>query len=227
MFVSSPVLTETYRGAATLYNFNGHVHCEPQVLANVNYAWNHRAPGAVDPRQFAGAALQQEAERYAGGAKQSAYLFGPFLEAACAALYGEAAAAPMTAFYRLERQEGPILPCVAWIDANWQDPAYPWRAQAERNRRAKQLVDRAAAACDTPAKADLLWLGRCLEVSARFCLLCDAWRRKDVSQADLDARAAELLTWLEANFRFEAAEPDGGDPGFWKGVLTRIRHAAR
>ena len=43
LFVSSPVLTETFRGAATLYNFNGHVHCELQVLANANYAWNNRA----------------------------------------------------------------------------------------------------------------------------------------------------------------------------------------
>jgi hypothetical protein len=225
MFVSSPVLTETFRGAGTLYNFNGHVHSELQVLANANYAWNHHAPGALDPRQFPGDALRQEASRYASGERQSDFLFGPFLPAACAALYGEEAAAPMAALYRLERQKGPILPCMVWIDAHWQDAAYPWQAQADRNLEAKALVDRAAAACETSAKADLCWLSRCLEVSARFCRLCDAWHRKTASPEELDARAAALLSWLEANFRFEVTEPDGGDPGLWKGLVSQIRHA--
>jgi hypothetical protein len=226
MFVSSPVLTETFRGAGTLYNFNGHVHSELQVLANANYAWNYRSPGAVDPRQFAGGELREEASRYASGGRQSDYLYGPFLPAACAALYGEAAAEPMAAFYRLERQAGPILPCVAWIDAHCQDAAYPWQAQAERNMSAKAWVDQAAAACQTPAKADLCWLSRCLDVAARFCRLCDAWHRKRVPPAELDARSVELLSWLEANFRFEVTEPDGGDPGLWKGLVARIRQAA-
>jgi len=52
LFVCSPVLTGTFRGAGTLYNFNGHCFSELQVLANANYAWNHRAPGSVDPTQF-------------------------------------------------------------------------------------------------------------------------------------------------------------------------------
>ena len=69
-------------------------------------------------------------------------------------------------------------------------PLIPGEAQAERNRQAKQLVDRAAAACDTPAKADLLWMGRCLEVSARFCTLCDALHREKLPRAEIDARAA-------------------------------------
>jgi hypothetical protein len=226
MFVSSPVLTETFRGAGTLYNFNGHVHGELQVLANANYAWNHRAPGAVDPRQFPGDKLRQEASRYSSGACHSDYLFGPFLPLACAALYGQPAAAPMAAFYRLERQKGPILPCVAWIDAHYRDATYDWRGQADRNLQAKALVDQAAATCETPAKADLCWLSRCLEVSARLCRLCDTWHRKQVPPAKLDALAAELLSWLEANFRFEITEPDGGDPGLWKGVVGHIRQAA-
>jgi hypothetical protein len=227
MFVSSPVLTESYHGAATLYNFNGRVHSELQVLANANYAWNHRAPGSVDLRWFAGAALRQEASRYSSGAKHSEFLFGRFLETACAGLYGQDAAEPMAAFYRLEKQQGPILPWVIWIDGHWREAAYPWQAQADRNWQAKQLVDRAAAACHTPAKADLVWLSRCLEVSARFCALCGAWHRKDVPQKQIDSRAADLQTWLEANFRFEVTEPDGGDPGCWKDLLAQIRQTPR
>ncbi len=71
MLVSSPVLTEIYRGANVMYNFNGHVHSEVQVLANVNYAWNHHAPGWVDPMPFQGRALQAEASQYASGLKHS------------------------------------------------------------------------------------------------------------------------------------------------------------
>ena len=153
--------------------------------------------------------------------RHSDFLFGRFLDAACAALYGERAAASMAAMFRLECDKGPILPCVAWIDFHWQDSAYPWRAQAERNRQAKQLVDRAAAACDTAAKADLVWMSRCLEVSARFCTLCDALHREKLPWADIDARAGELLAWLDANFQFQVAEPDGGGPG----PLERSRQA--
>ena len=227
MFVSSPVLTGTYRGAGTLYSFNGHVHSEVQLLANANYAWNHRAPGAVDPRQFAGPALRQEASRYSTGAKHSEFLVGRFLETACAALYGEKAAPWMVALFRLEREKGPIIPLAAGIDTRWKNAAYPWRAQAERNLEAKQLADRAAALCDTEAKADLVWLGRCLEVVAKICMLSDVVYRVKLAKSEIDARTAGLLQWLDANFQFQVTEPDGGDPGLWKGLITRIGSGAR
>ena len=223
MFVSSPVLTGTDRGAGTLYNFNGHAHSELQVLANVNYAWNCRAPGAVDPGQFPGAALRQEAARYSSGSRQSDFLFGRFLDTACAALYGEKAAPAMAALFRLERAKGPIVPLAAGIDYQWTNAAYDWRAQSDRNLQAKQLVDQAAAACDTEAKADLVWLSRSLEVTARICTLCDAVYRQRLPKAEIDARAAGLLAWLDANYQFQVTEPDGGDPGLWKDLVLRIR----
>ena len=223
MLVSSPVLTGTYRGAGTLYNFNGHVFSELQVLANVNYAWNHRAPGSVDPSRFTGPSLRQEASRYSTGRQHSEFLYGRFLETACAALYGEQAGPWMAALFRLERDKGPIVPLVAWIDYQWKNAAYDWRGQADRNLQARQLVDRAAAVCDTEAKADLLWLGRCLEVSARICMLCDAVYQEKPGKSEIGARADKLLKWLDANFQFQITEPDGGDPGLWKKVVERIR----
>ena len=72
-----------------------------------------------------------------------------------------------------------------------------------------------------------MWLGRCLEVSARFCMLCDALHREKLPRAEIDARAGELLAWLDGNFQFAAAEPDGGDPGFWRSLVARIRDAAK
>jgi hypothetical protein len=225
MFVSSPVLTAAWRGAGTLYSFNGHAHSEVQVLANVHYAWNHRAPGSVEPAGFPGIALRQEASRYSTGQRHSEFLYGRFLEAACIALYGEKAAPSMAALFRLERDKGPILALVAGIDYQWKNAAYDWRAQAGRNQDARQLALRAAALCDTDAKADLEWLSRSLEVSARICTLCDAVYREKLPKAEIEARAQALLKWLDANFQFQASEPDGGDPGLWKPLIHRIAKA--
>jgi len=226
MFVSSPVLASTFRNAATLYFFNGHAHCELQVLANANYAWNHRAAGAVDPAQFPGAALREEASRYSRGLKHSDYLYGHFLDTACKALYGDKAAPYMAALFRFERQHGPIWPLAAAIDRLWGSAVYDWQGQAQRNLQAKQLVQQAATACDTDAKADLLWLSRCLEVTARICLLCDALYREKAPKAAIDAQAAALLGWLDGQFQFQIAEPDGGDPALWKDLIARIRKRA-
>ena len=222
LFVSSPVLTATNRGAATLYNFNGHVHSELQVLANVNYAWNCRAPGSVDPLAFHGRALQDEATRYAAGTRHSDFLYGRFLDSGCAALYGRRAAPSMAALVRLEREKGPILAVPAWIDFQWKNAGFDWRAQAERNRQAMPLVDKAVAACDTDAKADLVWLARCLEVATRLCRLCDAVYREKRPRAEIEAQAAALLGWMEKSFQFQVTEPDGGDPGLWKDLVKRI-----
>jgi hypothetical protein len=227
LFVSSPVLTATYAGAGTLYQFNGHAHSELQVLANANFAWNHRAPGWVDPMPFAGAALRQEAARYARGARHSEFLYGRFLDTACAALYGDKAGARIAGLYRLERDRGPILPLAAGIDFQWKNTRYDWRAQAERNHQAKKLVDEAAAVCATEARADLVWMARCLEVTARICLLCDAVYRQKIPRSQSEARAAELIKWLNANFQFQVTEPDGGDPGLWKDLIKRIGQAAK
>jgi hypothetical protein len=231
LLVSTPVVTGTYRGAATMYNFNGHVFSEIQALANVNYAWNHDAPGSLDPGQFAGALLREEVSRYSKGRQHSEFLYGRFLDYACAELYGRNAAPSMAEVFRLDRDKGPVVPLVAWIDRNartqteygGKDPRYDWRAQAERNRLARQLVDRAAAACDTGAKPDLVWMSRCLEVSAKICMLCDAVRREKPGRAEIAKRADELLKWLYANFQFQVTEPDGGDPGLWKKVVAAIR----
>jgi len=222
MFVSSPVLTGIYEGANTLYNFNGHVHSELQVLANVNYAWNRRAPGWVDPMGFRGRALQDEASRYAVGARNSDFLYGRFLESACAALYGKQAAPSMAALFRLERDKGTILAAPAWIDHQWNNAGFDWRAQAERNLQARQLVDRAVAVSDPQAKADLAWLAKCLEVGARLCRLCDAVHREKRPRKEIEALAADLLAWLDKNFQFQGTEPDGGDPGLWKPLIARI-----
>jgi hypothetical protein len=227
MFVSSPVLTETYRGAGTLYNFNGHAHCELQVAANANYAWNHRAPGWVDPARIAGAELRREASRYSSGAKHSPFLFGRFLEAACAAIYGRRAGPWMAAFFRRERDTGPIVPLAAGIDLQSNSNAFDWLAQARRNIEAKPLVVRAAAACDTPSKPDLQRLAEGLEVTARICLLGDIVYRQKLPKVQVNARTAELLRWLDANFQFQVTEPDGGDPGLWKNLIERLRRAAK
>jgi hypothetical protein len=222
MFVSSPVLTATDRGAATLYNFNGHVHSELQVLANVNYAWNCRAPGSVDPLGFHGRALQDEASRYAAGVRHSDFLYGRFLDSACARLYGGEAAPWMAALFRLERDKGPILAVPAWIDYQWKNAGFDWRAQAERNLQAKPLVDKAMAACDTDAKADLVWLAKCLEVATRLCRLCDVVYRQKRPRAEIEAQAASILGWMEQSFPFQVTEPDGGDPGLWRALVKRI-----
>ena len=52
-----------------------------------------------------------------------------------------------------------------------------------------------------------------------FCTLCDALHREKLPPADIDARAAKLLAWLDGNFQFQVAEPDGGDPGFWRSLV--------
>jgi hypothetical protein len=226
LFTSSPVLTGTFAGVGTLYNFNGHVFSEPQVLANANYAWNHRAPGAVAPGKFAGSALREEAARYSAGQRHSECLYGDFLETACAAVYGEKAGTIMADVLRLERDKGPVVPLVAWIDYQWKNAAYDWRGQADRNLQAKKLVDRATDVCDTDAKAELVRISRCLDVTARIWMLCDAVYREKLSKVQIDARAEELVAWLDANFQFEITEPDGGDPGIWKNMVKRIRHGS-
>lgn len=223
MFTSSPVLTDTFGGCGTLYNFNGHAFSELQVLANVNYAWNHHAAGWVDPGRYSGGLLREESTRYSTGRRHSEFLYGRFMDAACAALYGDKAAPLMADLFRLERNKGPIVPLVAWIDYQWKNAAYDWLGQAERNQQAKKLADRAAAVCDVPAKADLVRLSRCLEVSSRVCLLCDAVYRQKLDKTQITNLADKLLAWLDENFQFQIAEPDGGDPGFWKDVVKRIR----
>ncbi|NUQ64936.1 MAG: hypothetical protein HUU20_20935 [Pirellulales bacterium] len=222
MFVSSPVLTGIDEGAATLYNFNGHVHSEVQVLANVNYAWNHHAPGSVDPLRFPGRRLHEEALQYAVGARHSEFLYGRFLDTACEALYGKQAAPWMAALFRLERDRGSVLAVPAWVDHQWKNAGIDWRAQAERNLQAKRLAEQALAVCDPQASADVSWLVQCLEVGARLCRLCDAIHREKRSREETDALAAEILTWLEKNFQFQTTEPDGGDPGLWKSLVARI-----
>jgi hypothetical protein len=115
------------------------------------------------------------------------------------------------------------MPLAAWIDYHWKDAGYDWRGQAERNRRAKHLVDQATSVCEADAKEDLVRLGRCLEVVARISMLCDAVYREKPGKAEINTRARELLDWLDANFQFEITEPDGGDPGLWKSLVTRLR----
>jgi hypothetical protein len=131
----------------------------------------------------------------------------------------------MAALFRLERDQGPIVPLAAGIDYQWKNAAYDWRAQAARNLEARRLAERAAALCDTEAKADLVWLCRCLEVSAKICGLCDAAYREKLPKAEIEARARAIRAWLDANFQLQATEPDGGDPGLWKALIQRIAGA--
>ena len=160
MLVSSPVLTETYRGAEVLYNFNGHVHCEVQVLANVNYAWNYSAPGSVDPMQFEGQALEAEALRYERGSTTSDYMYGRFLTEACAKLYGRKAAPYMAEMFRLEREQGYILPVMSVLPVLtgkvghwWKDPKYfDFLLQEERNGQARAEVENGLEFCSADAK---------------------------------------------------------------------------
>lgn len=227
MLVSSPVLTETFRGSGVLYNFNGHAFSEVQVLANANYAWNHRAPGWVDPALLAGAQLAAEAHRYATGAAHSEYLYGRFLETACTRLYGGEAAPFMADVFRLERDRGPICPTISWLERLAANGQYDWRGQAARNLAAQELVDRASAVCDPSAKEDLLRLSRCLDVAARFCRLLDAAHHpgpeKDAWRRSVEAGADELQAVLERDFQFQKSEPDGGDAGCWLPLLSRVR----
>jgi hypothetical protein len=226
LLVSSPVLTAAYRGCGVLYPFNGHAFSEVQVLANVNYAWNHQAPGWIDPAPWAGAALAAEAQRYGTGAARSEFLDGPFLDAACARLYGSHAAPAMAQMFRVERDRGPLCPTILWLERLAADGRYDWQGQAARNGAAKELVDQALAACDPRAKEDLLRLSQCLDVGAGFCRLLhaahhpgsdqDVWRRTVQTEADT------LRTRLEREFRFEKSEPDGGDPGCWLDLAARL-----
>ena len=96
-----------------------------------------------------------------------------------------------------------------------------------RNSQAKLLAEKAAEVCDTAAKSDLVWLARCLEVTTRICLLGDAVVRQKLPRAESNARAAELIKWLDAHFQFQVAEPDGGDPGLWKRLITDIAQRAK
>jgi len=227
MLVSSPVLTDAFRGSGVLYNFNGHAFSEVQVLANANYAWNHRAPGWVDPEAMAGVRLAAEAQRYATGAAHSEYLYGRFLETACARLYGREAAKCMADMFRLERDRGPICPTIRWLERLATNSRYDWQGQAARNLAAQQLVDRAAAVCDPAAKEDLLRLSQCLDVGARFCRLLDRVHHpgpeKDAWRQSVEAGADELQALLEKNFPFQKTEPDGGDAGCWLPLVSRIR----
>lgn len=134
------------------------------------------------------------------------------------------AAEQMVDLFRLERERGPILPTVAWIYHQRKNAAYDWRAQADRNQLARKLVDQALAACNEPAKEDLLRLSRCLEVASRICLLYDAAYRQKLDKTQIIQRADTLLSWMDTNFPFQITEPDGGDPATWKPVVTYIRH---
>jgi hypothetical protein len=166
-----------------------------------------------------------EAFAYSTGQRHSEFLYGRFLDVACASLYGERAAPSMAALFRLERDKGPIVPVVAWIDSQHRNAAYDWRGQADRNREARALVDRAAAVCESRAKADLMRLSGCLEVAARICMLADAVHREKPGKAEIEARAEKLLAWMDHNYSFQVAEPDGGDAGFWKATVRHIREA--
>jgi hypothetical protein len=176
---------------------------------------------------LAGAQLAAQVQRYATGAVHSEYLYGRFLETACARLYGREAAKCMADVFRLERDRGPVCPTVSWLERLAADGRYDWQGQAARNLAAQELVDRASAVCDPAAKEDLLRLSQCLDVGARFCRLLDtahhpgpqedAWRRSVESGAD------ELRAMLEKRFQFQKSEPDGGDAGCWLPLVSRIR----
>ncbi|MCL5098688.1 MAG: glycoside hydrolase family 20 zincin-like fold domain-containing protein [Candidatus Omnitrophica bacterium] len=225
LLVSSPVLTGIFHGATTLYNFNGQVHSEVQVLANVNYAWNNRAPGSIDPQGLPGRALEAAAQGYAGGAKHSDYLYGPFLETACERLYGGEAAPYLAQMYRLERDQGPLLPVLTAIEVI--PPAgYDWAGQAKRNRQAASLVNQALRVCTEEAKADLAWLSRCLEAGARMSEFYDLAYGRRLPAPELDESGGRLREWLEQQFEFQITEPDGGDVGQWLGLITRALNSA-
>jgi hypothetical protein len=224
LFVSSPVLSDTFRGCGTLYNFNGHTFSDLQVLANGNYAWTLHASGWVDPVKFPGDSLRKEAIQYSKGLRHSEFLYGQFIETACIALYGEKAAPFMIQLFRLEREEGAIVPLVAWIDYQKNNSKYDWQGQAWRNQQAKKLADKAEAICDdVHVRNDIARLSKCLDVSSRICLLYDACYRKKYDEKRIYRQSEKLLDWMDANFQFEITEPDGGDPGYWKSVVHYIR----
>ncbi|MCL5096028.1 MAG: glycoside hydrolase family 20 zincin-like fold domain-containing protein [Candidatus Omnitrophica bacterium] len=220
LLVSSPVLTGIFNGAHILYNFNGQVHSEVQVLANVNYAWNCNAPGSVSPQEFAGRTLETAAQEYANGIRRSDYLYGPFLETACERLYGRAAAPYLERMFRFERDKGQLLPVLTAIEAI-PPTGYDWAAQAERNRQAKKFLDTALNVCSESARPDLSWLQRCLEAGARMSDLYDLVYRQKRPVAEATERAHELQAWMEREFKFEKTEPDGGDSGIWKTLISR------
>ncbi|NLF09320.1 MAG: hypothetical protein GX594_15275 [Pirellulaceae bacterium] len=228
MLNSSPVLTEVFRGSGELYNFNGHVHSEVQVLANVNYAWNHRAPGWVDSAEYPGRSFDNVAVEYMTGKRQSEELYGRFLDAACAKLYGEKAAPHMAAMFNLERTSGPLLPVLIVME-RLRHSNYDWKSQARRNLQAKQLVDRALQECKPDAKEDLDWLSKCLDAGARFSELYGMIYQEENSAAVINTRANEILAWLDGNFQFQKSEPDGGDVGSWKELINSAikDHAAK
>lgn len=228
VLVSSPVLTDVYRGTDVLYNANGHVHSEAQVLANVNYAWNLHAPGWVNPATLAGRALEKVAQEYANATRHSDYLYGPFLEAACAKLYGKKAAPHMVKMFDLERNKGPLMPVLIAME-RMPTTGYDWKGQAERNLEAKQFVDRALIDCKLEAKEDLTWLSKCLEAGARMCNLYYLAYRGSHSTEEVNATAGAFSAWLDRHFQFQRAEPDGGDVGSWKGLIIRAQqdHVAR
>ena len=225
MLVSSPVLTAMYRSCGVLYNFNGHVHCEVQALANVNYAWNNDAPGWVDPMSFKGKALMDEAFAYAKSVKHSDYIYGAFLEKACADVYGPKAAHYLAQMLRLERDKGPIWPVLIWQEAKKDKSDYDWKSHVDRNLQAKALVDKAVPLCKSDAKEDLIWLSKGLEAGAKLYNLYDLIYRQKPAKEIIDSNAQQLLAWLDKNFRFQKSDPDGGDIASWKDLVTSAQQA--
>jgi hypothetical protein len=202
------------------------VHSEALVLANANYAWNHSAPGFVDPLPIRGKALKQEADRYAKGQQHSDYLYDEFLPAVCARLYGEKAAPYLVSMFRFEMEKGRLLAVPSAIAWEGMESPVDWRAQAARNRQAKPLVEKALMVCDPEARDDLRWLAQGLEFGARLSDLYQLAREPATSREQREGAVTSLLAWLDGNFKFQPTDPDGGDVGIWKALVNQARQPA-
>ncbi len=125
----APAMNALFRGARGIYNASGDFYQEPMELINAEYSWNARSIGSRVPQ------TSQEAHtllrRYAYEKDQPPEVFGAggLYERACRLLYGDDAAAPMMAYYRLSAELPDTPPGettgrpMTWLPLTW-DRAY-------------------------------------------------------------------------------------------------------
>jgi hypothetical protein len=102
-FVATPAMVGIFDGATAIYNANGNAYQEPQQLFNVECSWNADAADGYLPRKVKPhhPDMYQYWHDLLTGTYAPEEVFGEagFLPRACASLYGDAAAQPMTAYF--------------------------------------------------------------------------------------------------------------------------------
>ena len=98
-YTGNSAMNGLFKGAESIYNFNGGLHQEPQQLINAEYSWNTSAPGNSLPKTFKDTLASWNA--LMKNESLPAEIFGPegLFEAACSKIYGMRAGAAMAGFF--------------------------------------------------------------------------------------------------------------------------------